>query len=143
MGREELVLGLKKQSKSADQNVTSIQNDYVRSIEQKEKQQHGHRVRLFRRLTAFGVVVAICLIWVVSTIYAQTQTIAEKEQLREEALASLEAAKQDQETLKEQILLLNDEEYLAKLARKEYFLSEEGEIIFSVPENEQKEAEKE
>ena len=32
-----------------------------------------------------------------------------------------------------QIAKLQDDEYIAKLARKEYFLSEEGEIIFTIP----------
>ncbi len=33
---------------------------------------------------------------------------------------------------------LNDDDYIAKLARKEYFLSEKNEIIFSIPENKKK-----
>ncbi|RKJ59809.1 septum formation initiator, partial [Butyricicoccus sp. 1XD8-22] len=41
--------------------------------------------------------------------------------------------KEQQEMLNLQIAKLEDDEYLAKLARKEYFLSEEGEIIFTIP----------
>ena len=81
-------------------------------------------------------------IWVGSTIYAQTQTIAGKEELREEALLKLEEVEKQQSQLEEQILLLNDEEYLAKLARKDYFLSDEGEIIFTTPNTEKKDEEK-
>ncbi len=40
--------------------------------------------------------------------------------------------------LKSQIIKLNDDEYIAKLARKEYFLSEDNEIIFAIPENDKK-----
>ena len=40
----------------------------------------------------------------------------------------------EEEQLKEEIVKLNDDEYIAKLARKEYFLSDDGEIIFNLPE---------
>ena len=129
-------MGLKNRRKPADQGVTSIRNDYVRSVEMQEKKKQAHKVRLFRRLSAFGIIVAVCLLWVVTTLYGQTQTLAEKKEEKAEAAAVLEAAEEKQVRLKEQVQLLNDEDYLAKLARKEYFLSEEGEIIFSIPEEE-------
>jgi cell division protein DivIC len=37
------------------------------------------------------------------------------------------------------IVKLNDDEYIAKLARKEYFLSNDNEIIFTLPETESQE----
>ncbi|MGK7379893.1 FtsB family cell division protein [Planococcus sp. 1R117A] len=128
-----------KREKQVDNSeVTSIRNDYVRSVEQQEKRHQAHKVRLFRRLAVFGVLVAMVSIWVGTTIYAQSQTISEKEQLREEALAELQIVEKEQAKLQEQILLLNDDEYVGKLARKDYFLSEEGEIIFTVPEDKEK-----
>lgn len=135
-------MSLKRDHKAEKREVTSIRNDYVRSVEMEEKRKAGHRVRLLRRLTVFGLVVLMATIWIGSTIYAQTQTISEKAQLREEALLELEKVEKQQKQLEEQILLLNDEEYLAKLARKEYFLSEEGEIIFTTPHDEQNDKEK-
>ena len=45
----------------------------------------------------------------------------------------LEQVLEKQEMLKLQIAKLEDDEYIAKLARKEFFLSEEGEIIFTMP----------
>ena len=50
-------------------------------------------------------------------------------------LAKLE---KEQRLLEEEIVKLNDDEYIAKFARKEYFLSDDGEIIFNLPENEGK-----
>ena len=132
--RGKQVVNLKKQKKVDTGEVTSIRNDYVRSVERQE----AHKVRLFRRLSVFAVLVVMASIWVGTTIYAQSQTISEKEQAREQALTELEAVEQEQAELNEQILLLNDEEYIGKLARKDYFLSEEGEIIFTVPENKEK-----
>lgn len=133
----------KKNKNAPKPEVASIRNDYVRSVEEQEKRRQAHKVRLFRRLSVFGVIVLLASIWLGSTIYAQTQTMAEKEQQREEALATLEQVEMEQAMLQEQIILLNDEEYLAKLARKEYFLSEEGEIIFTIPKTEENEEEEE
>lgn len=133
----------KKTKQAPKPEVASIRNDYVRSVEQQEKRHHAHKVRLFRRLSVFGVIVLLISIWLGSTIYAQNQTMAEKEEQREQALATLEQVEKEQAMLQEQIILLNDEEYLAKLARKEYFLSEEGEIIFTLPKPEENEEEEE
>ncbi len=129
-------MGLKNRRKPADQGVASIRNDYVRSVEMQEKKNQAHKVKLFRRLSAFGIIAAVCMLWVMVTLFGQTQTLAEKKEEKAEAAAVLEAAQEKQIRLEEQIQLLNDEDYLAKLARKEYFLSEEGEIIFSIPEEE-------
>ena len=138
----ERVMSLKRDNKAEKREVTSIRNDYVRSVEIEGERKKAHRIRLLRRLTVFGVLVLMATIWVGSTIYAQTQTIAGKEELREEALLKLEEVEKQQSQLEEQILLLNDEEYLAKLARKDYFLSDEGEIIFTTPHDEKKDEEK-
>lgn len=138
----ERVMSLKRDQKAEAREVTSIRNDYVRSVEMEGERKKAHRVRLFRRLTVFGLLVLMATIWVGSTIYAQTQSISEKEQLRGQALLQLEEVEKQQHQLEEQILLLNDEEYLAKLARKDYFLSDEGEIIFTTPHTEKKDEEK-
>lgn len=126
-------MGLKKDKSAPNSEVTSIRNDYIRSMERQEKRQQAHKVRLYRRLTVFGLLVLLASIWIGTTMYSQSQAIAEKEQARVEALAGLEQVEKEQAQLEEQITLLNDEEYIAKLARKEYFLSDEGEIIFTLP----------
>lgn len=137
----ERVMSLKRDNQAEKREVTSIRNDYVRSVEMEGQRKKAHRVRLMRRLSVFGIMVLMATIWVGSTIYAQSQTISEKEQLREETLLKLEEVEKEQNQLEEQILLLNDEEYLAKLARKDYFLSDEGEIIFTTPTDEKKDDE--
>ena len=48
----------------------------------------------------------------------------------------------ERDQLAKQLEKLNDDEYIAKLARQEYFLSDKNEIIFSLPKKEQKEEKK-
>ena len=51
----------------------------------------------------------------------------------------LVSLKKDEVLLKEEIVKLNDDEYIAKLARKDYFLSDKDEIIFTLPETKKQE----
>lgn len=129
-------LGDNNRSSEESRNISSINKDYVRSVERQEKRQKAHKVRLFRRLTVFSVIVVAVMGWLTVTAFNQSQVLAAKEERKEKALIALEKVQDEQEMLNSQILKLNDDEYIAKLARKEYFLSEDGEIIFAIPENE-------
>lgn len=128
-------MGEKNRRTEDYRNVSPINKDYVRSVERQEKRQKQHKVRLFRRLSAFAVLVVIVMAWITLTMFSQSNALAAKQQKKQEALELLAEVKEEQEMLQSQIIKLNDDEYIAKLARKEYFLSEEGEIIFSIPEN--------
>ena len=60
----------------------------------------------------------------------QKQVLAAKELAKSEMLAQLEEVQEEQEMLKRQLVKLNDDDYIAKLARKEYFLSEKKKLFF-------------
>ncbi|BDH59939.1 septum formation initiator [Ureibacillus massiliensis 4400831 = CIP 108448 = CCUG 49529] len=117
--------------------VRTLQNDYVRASDEEMKVSKKQKVLFRRRMLAFSVLAGVLLYFLISTIFTQDQRIAKKEQEKEEVLAELEKVKEQQEMLNLQIAKLEDDEYLAKLARKEYFLSEEGEIIFTIPNDEE------
>ena len=79
----------------------------------------------------FAVVTLGC----VSTAYAahkDQQGVEEQIALTEDEIAGEQKAI---DTLSQQASLLKDDEYVAKLARLRYYLSKEGEVIFSVPED--------
>ena len=130
-------MGVNNRTTEEKRNVSSINKDYVRSVERQEKREKAHKVRLFRRLGAFAVIVVVVMGWLTLTMFDKSQALATKETEKAEVLQALEEVKEEQDMLKSQILKLNDDEYIAKLARKEYFLSEDNEIIFSIPENEE------
>jgi cell division protein DivIC len=129
-------MGVNNRKNEENRNVSSINKDYVRSVERQEKREKAHKVRLFRRLSAFAVIVVLVMGWLTLTMFDKSQALAAKESKKEEVLQSLEQVQDDQDMLKTQILKLNDDDYIAKLARKEYFLSDDNEIIFAIPENE-------
>jgi cell division protein DivIC len=92
------------------------------------------RKLLYRRLSLFLVFAAVMSYLMITSFISQSSTldkkVAQKRQLEQE----MTQLKKQQQMLKEDIVKLNDDEYLAKLARKEYFFSETGEIIFNIPE---------
>lgn len=142
MCRKEVQDMQQKQQRKSPATVASIQTEYVRSLQKKEVRKNARKVRLYRRLAVFAITAAIILGVLTQTFISQKQALAAKEQKKEELIAELEAVKDEQEMLKRQIVKLNDDEYIAKLARKEYFLSEKNEIIFSTPKNKKKVDEK-
>ena len=121
-----------------EQHITSINTDYVRSVQRRETQNKSRKVRLVRRLVAFSIFSMLLIGFLVSALVNSKQTLAEKQLQKEEVAVELERVQEEQEMLKMQISKLNDDEYIGKLLRKEYFLSEEGEIIFSLPEDSDK-----
>ncbi|MEK5040527.1 septum formation initiator family protein [Sporosarcina sp. FSL K6-3457] len=127
-----------KQQRKSPATVATIQTEYVRSQQKKANRKNARKVKLYRRLTVFAVIVAITFGGLTQMLIKQKQVLAAKEQQQVEMLSQLEVVQEEQEMLKRQLAKLDDDDYIAKLARKEYFLSENNEIIFSVPENKKK-----
>lgn len=117
--------------------VKTLDNDYVRSNTDFVKSQYEKRQKVLRsrRLLVFYILSAIVIVFLANMANNQKERLAEKEAKKADVLAELEAVKEQQDMLNLQIQQLEDDEYIAKLARKEYFLSEEGEIIFTIPED--------
>lgn len=130
---------VKRQKRQAN-NVRTLENDYVRSSDNKAQYSKQRKIRYRRRMVTFGLIAIAFLVFLVSTYVTQDRRLAEKQQQKEEVAAKLEDIKEQQEMLKLQIAKLEDDEYIAKLARKEYFLSDDGEIIFTIPNGNEKES---
>ena len=123
-------------------SVKTLDNDYVRSSAEKLKQQQiqqRKRVLSRRRLVVFFAFAAVVCIVLGSAMINQNARLAEKEEEKRQVQEQLATVKEQQEMLKLQITKLEDDDYIAKLARKEYFLSEDGEIIFTIPKGNKKE----
>lgn len=115
-------------------NVRTLQNDYVRSNPQATSQRKAkQKVMKRRRLLLFFIFATVVTAGLFKTLIVQNERLTEKEFQKAEIEQQLESVQETQEMLNLQITKLEDDEYIAKLARKEYFLSEEGEIIFTIP----------
>lgn len=120
-------------SATKKQSVAKMQSSYIHQHEINEIGAKRKRKLLFRRLIVFFVFASLISYFMISTLISQASSLdeikAEQKQLKEE----LNTLVKTETILKEEIVKLNDDEYIAKLARKDYFLSEEGEVIFNIP----------
>lgn len=147
MCREEVKDMEQKRVRKSPARVASIENEYVRSLQQKQERRQAQKTRLYRRLAVFAVFAVLILGVLTHTFLGQKKVLATKMEEKEALLAELEEVEAEQDRLTKQLVKLDDDEYIAKLARQRYFVSEKNEIIFSIPKedelNEKKSGEKE
>lgn len=114
-------------------NVTKMDNAYVVQQEKKAATVQKRKRGLKRRLILYAVCASIFGILTLSTLLSQSGTLNEKTQQKESIKHQLTKLDKQEKALKTEIVKLNDDDYVAKLVRKDYFLSEKGEIIFNLP----------
>ncbi|WP_337983061.1 FtsB family cell division protein [Lysinibacillus sp. C5.1] len=125
-------------SKDEQKNYTKLDNDYVRNTDKAINRKVQSRKRKMRRIVFFAIAPVVIIAFLLNILAHQSETLATKEKEKEEANQHLMKVKEEQDSLNLKIKQLEDDEYIAKLLRKEYFLSEEGEIIFIMPDKEDK-----
>jgi cell division protein DivIC len=86
-----------------------------------------------RRKRVLGVVVLFFLLWGGFTWYGQQSALATKAQELTKVQSTLQQVKLQNDELAYQVNKLNDREYIAEIARKDYHLSKPGEVIFITP----------
>ena len=124
---------VQKSNRKSPATIASINKEYVQSLQQKVDRKKARKVRLYRRLAVFAVAALLILGFFTHSFFEQKKILALKEQEKVEKLAELKEVEDEQEMLINQLAKLEDDEYIAKLARQEYFLSDNNEIIFSMP----------
>lgn len=123
----------RRSSNDRQQNYTKLDNDYVRNTDKAINRKIEGRKRKMRRIAFFAIVPVVIIAVLGNILLNQNETLAAKEQEKVEAKKQLSDLKEERESLNLRIKQLENEEYIAKLLRKEYFLSQEGEINFILP----------
>lgn len=114
--------------------VTSLETNYMKQQEQSLKKQARRKKLFVRRMTIF-VVLALTLSYLsISTLISRNSLLQAKEKEKAKLVKQLSALEQEQASLENEVVKLHDKEYINKLARSEYFLSDDGDIIFNIPE---------
>ncbi|MBC1911762.1 septum formation initiator family protein [Listeria booriae] len=127
--------------KKEQRNVTRINNRYVQNETVMKKQRSRRRVALFRRLLIIAAAIVVVTGGLVYVYSQQVSLLHAKENEKVELDKKSLAVAKEQKELKSMINKLHDDDYIAKLARSEYFLSEKGEIIFNIPDDNEKKKE--
>lgn len=126
-----------KTKKRPADNVTVMQNDFTKTqqsqkrIFQREKKAHMRRMTL---IFFFGVTLIVPCLWKTVGNWLEIRNLNAAIAL---AKTDKKQAEDENTQLAYEVKLLQDDEYIAKLARGKYYLSRDGEIIFSLPEDNQ------
>lgn len=98
--------------------------------EQLEKEQGRRRTHLRRRLATASLLFLLLVVFIGQSYFSKVGYVTDQELKQNEARIELRETKEEQAELKEQVERLQDEEYIANLARNELLFSKDGEIIF-------------
>lgn len=121
---------------SHKEKVSKLHPGYMQQHNAHEQRQKRRKQRLTRRLVLFFMVTLLVLGTMVTYHLKQRDIQAEKKEQYEEMEDTLTSLKKQEESLSEEINLLNDDEYVLEIARTNYFFSKKGELIFKIPDEE-------
>lgn len=96
--------------------------------------QGNRRPLLRRRFIVLSIVAGLFIYWAGSSWLEQQAALQQQNVKLEEAQSLLHEALARQHDLNQQVTSLHDYEYIAEIARKDYFLSKPGEMIFKIQE---------
>jgi cell division protein DivIC len=122
-------------TKKEPTNVTRLQNNYTKTktLQAYREQKKKRKTRI--RATIILLIGSFVIIFLSLKIWSNVQSISKMETEKQQIEVTLKDTQQEQEQLQTQIKRLEDENYVAKLARSQYYLSKDNEIIFSLPED--------
>jgi cell division protein DivIC len=120
---------------AVQKNVSKMETTYVKQQEYAEIASARKKKLLLRRLSLFFVFACFISYLLISNNISQTAQLKAKMAQKKHLESQLTDLKHQQSILKQNIANLNDDDYIAKLARKEYFFSDKNEIIFNIPDN--------
>ena len=124
-------------------NKQQEENSKIIAFESKKKKLHTNvhlpKVAVWKRVAVWhsllmAVVIAIAGSLILQ-IVGQINQAGKIEAQIVEAKKEEAKVKQEQKSLVQQVELLQQDDYVAKLARSEYYLSKSGEIIFNTPDD--------
>jgi cell division protein DivIC len=108
---------------------------YIEQREQELEYEKRKRRGLVRRLSALAImIIALGSVGFV-TMYAQAHALEEKKQHKLELEERLEHLKVEEKRLHEDIKNYNNLDYIAEIARRDYFLTKPGETLFKLPDS--------
>lgn len=114
--------------------VSRIHTEFAKQEELREKRLHNKKISLYRNLAIMGTVFFLVIGTLVFTMINQNQVLKKEQQ--EQVALEKQVKKQEnyQKDLQTQLVRLDDDDYIAKIVRKDLFLSKKGEKIFHLPE---------
>ncbi|MBU6080138.1 MULTISPECIES: FtsB family cell division protein [Allobacillus] len=117
-------------------NIAKINSTYAKQQEKQMAQKSREKKLLFRRLIAFVFLFVLICGGMTTYHFQQRAQMQEKQAEYQQLNEKMTQLTNRNETLKEEVEKLSDIDYLLQIARKDYFFSKDGEIIFKLPDEE-------
>lgn len=115
-----------------EEKVSRINSPYMNQYDAQMERQHKRKRLLRRRLTLLGMIVLISFFSLLTYHMSQRELYAEKQAEYEALQQEKQELKTEETSLLEEIKLLEDESYVLRIAKTNYFFTEEGEIVFKL-----------
>lgn len=115
-------------------------NEERQQEEARQQELRKIKVRRFRKRALLYSLIATITFSIILIVYLkQSETAEQFLKEKEEVAQQLEAIQKEQEQLNTHLALLDDDDYIEKLARQQYLMGKKNEIIFSIPSDEKEE----
>ena len=115
--------------------IIKMLNKYTIDLDSKKESLKGERKVRRRRMIIVSMLAFVFIFAFISGGIKQTvENRALKDEVRETELV-LEEKQEKRAELEQEIIQLNDENYIRRIARGDFFMSGSGELIFSLPES--------
>lgn len=113
--------------------VRELDKQYIQQKEREMELAAKKRRGLIRRLTVIGMVTIFLLGFGSVTIYSQMAIVEEKKQEKVELETALAELKNEEVRLEQEVENYQDVNYIAEIARRDYYLTMPGETLFKIP----------
>ncbi|MCP3032129.1 septum formation initiator family protein [Halobacillus sp. A1] len=114
-------------------SVTRMDSTYMKNYDAHLERHAKKKKRLVRRIMLFCLLIAIVAGSMAVYHFQQRSLHAEKVEEYKQLQTEMDTLVKEEKNLKEEIELLNNEDYVLQIARSNYFFSKDGEIIFKMP----------
>src|SRR5699024_3615585 len=118
-----------------DSPVRRIKSQYVNEYHEQLKRSQQRKKYLMGRLTIATVLMIVIVSFLIVYHLGQWTTYADKKQEYEQLSTESTQLEAEKDSLLEEINLLKDDDYILDIARTNYFLSKDGELIFQIEED--------
>jgi cell division protein DivIC len=119
-------------AKESNKKIELLQNDYAKEQFAKFEKERRQVVFRRRRLVAFFVAALAIFAVVGIQMFNDQMRLQKLKEYKAETVAEQKEAEQKVASLERDVALLQDDEYVAKLARSRFFYSKDGEKIYPV-----------
>ena len=119
-------------AKESNKKIELLQTDYAKEQFAKFEKERRQVVFRRRRLVAFFVAALAIFAIVGIQMFNDQMRLQKLKEYKAETVAEQKEAEQTVASLERDVALLQDDEYVAKLARSRFFYSKDGEKIYPV-----------